>query len=42
MQPTHAPHTEGFDHVLKMAEIRGIQQALRPEKFPIYGKMEKS
>ena len=20
----HAPHTEGFDHVLKMAEIRGI------------------
>ena len=25
----HAPHTEGFDHVSKMAEIRGIQQALR-------------
>ena len=25
----HAPHTEGVDHVLKMAEIRGIQQALR-------------
>ena len=24
----HAPHTEGFDHVSKMAEIRGIQQAL--------------
>ena len=21
----HAPHTEGVDHVLKMAEIRGIQ-----------------
>ena len=25
----HAPHTEGVDHVSKMAEIRGIQQALR-------------
>ena len=25
----HAPHTEGVDHVLKIAEIRGIQQALR-------------
>ena len=25
----HAPHIEGVDHVLKMAEIRGIQQALR-------------
>ena len=25
----HAHHTEGFDHVLKMAEILGIQQALR-------------
>ena len=24
----HAPHTEGVDHVSKMAEIRGIQQAL--------------
>ena len=24
----HAPPTEGVDHVLKMAEIRGIQQAL--------------
>ena len=24
----HAPHTEGVDHVLKMAEIQGIQQAL--------------
>ena len=25
----HAPHTEGFDHVSEMAEIQGIQQALR-------------
>ena len=25
----HAPHTEGVDHVSKMAEIRGTQQALR-------------
>ena len=25
----HAPHTEGVNHVLNMAEIRGIQQALR-------------
>ena len=25
----HASHTEGVDHVSKMAEIRGIQQALR-------------
>ena len=25
----HAPHTEGVDHVLKMDDIRGIQQALR-------------
>ena len=25
----HAPYTEGFDHVSKIAEIRGIQQALR-------------
>ena len=25
----HAPHTEGVDDVSKMAEIRGIQQALR-------------
>ena len=25
----HAPHTEGVDHVSKMAEIRGIHQALR-------------
>ena len=25
----HAPHTKGVDHVSKMAEIRGIQQALR-------------
>ena len=25
----HAPHTEGVDHVSKMAEIRGIQKALR-------------
>ena len=25
----HAPHTEGVDHVSKMAEIRGIQQAIR-------------
>ena len=25
----HVPHTEGVDHVSKMAEIRGIQQALR-------------
>ena len=25
----HAPHTEGVDHVSKMADIRGIQQALR-------------
>ena len=25
----HAPHTEGVDHDSKMAEIRGIQQALR-------------
>ena len=25
----HAPHTEGVDHVLKMAEICGIQQARR-------------
>ena len=25
----HAPHTEGVYHVSKMAEIRGIQQALR-------------
>ena len=25
----HAPHTEGVDHVSKMAKIRGIQQALR-------------
>ena len=25
----HAPYTEGVDHVSKMAEIRGIQQALR-------------
>ena len=25
----HAPHTEGVDHISKMAEIRGIQQALR-------------
>ena len=25
----HAPHTEGVDHVSKMAEIQGIQQALR-------------
>ena len=25
----HAPHTEGVDHVSKMVEIRGIQQALR-------------
>ena len=24
----HAPHTEGVDHVSKMVEIRGIQQAL--------------
>ena len=24
----HAPHTEGVDHVSKMAEIQGIQQAL--------------
>ena len=25
----HAPHIEGVDHVSKMDEIRGIQQALR-------------
>ena len=25
----HAPHTEGVEHVSKMDEIRGIQQALR-------------
>ena len=29
----HAPHTEGVDHVSKMVEIRGIQQALRQMCF---------
>ena len=28
-EPEHAPHIEGVDHVSKMVEIRGIQQALR-------------